>query len=527
MLNSRAIPMKHQTVVGLCVAIFGLLLAWEIGGWIASGNLIQVAYLAVAVAVAVVGLGILRNWRSGVYMFLIWLVFEDLVRKFLGNNMAIFFAKDALALLIYISMYRTIRKHHEKTFRPPFLFAISFFFWLAVLQIFNPYSPSPLYGALGLKIYFFYVPLMFAGYALVRNDQDLRRFLTVILSVAAVVAGLGIIQAVVGPQFLNPATLAPEIRELAALDKVTPITQQTLHLPSSVFVSAGRYGQYLFCSVVLGLGAAGYLLLQGGRGRRFLFTALGVIAVGVLFCGSRGALILSVTSTAVMSLAFLWGASWKNRQVQRILKATRSTVIGMAICLVLAAVIVPKEVGKRWDFYSETLLPSSSAYQLTNRTWDYPIHEFNLAYSGPHWAVGNGTGTASLGMQYVGRLLGQRPPQLGVENGYGSLLAEFGVAGPILWLIWTTALVIGCWRVVLTLRRTRMFPLGFAVLWFVFVLLFPETFGSLNNYQDYVMNATLWLLVGILYRLPEIVATRPMAMPGPASAWGSSWSPSS
>ena len=163
MLNTRAISIKHQTVIGLCVVTFGVLLAWEIGGWIVAGNLIQVGYLAVAAAVAVVSIGILRNWRSGVYMFLIWLVFEDLVRKYLGNNMAIFFAKDVLAALIYISIIRAIRNHHEKAFRPPFLLAISFFFWWAVIQIFNPYSPSPLYGAIGSQNLFFLCTLHICG----------------------------------------------------------------------------------------------------------------------------------------------------------------------------------------------------------------------------------------------------------------------------------------------------------------------------------------------------------------------------
>ena len=233
MLNSRTISIKHQTVVGLCVTVLGVLLAREIGGWIVAGDLTQVGYLAVAAAVVAVSIGILRNWRSGVYMFLIWLVFEDLVRKYLGNNMVIFFAKDVLAALIYISIIRAVGNHQEKAFRPPFLLAISFFFWWAAIQIFNPYSPSPLYGVLGLKIYFFYLPCTFAGYALIRNDQDLRRLLTVILSAATVVAGLGIIQAVVGPQFLNPATLAPEIRELAALDKITPT--HAANVSSAVF----------------------------------------------------------------------------------------------------------------------------------------------------------------------------------------------------------------------------------------------------------------------------------------------------
>jgi len=49
--------------------------------------------------------------------------------------------------------------------------------------------------------------------------------------------------------------------------------------------------------------------------------------------------------------------------------------------------------------------------------------------------------------------------------------------------------------------------------WFAFILLFPETFGSMNNYQDYVENAYLWLLVGILFRLPEMIASGPVPVP--------------
>jgi len=31
--------------------------------------------------------------------------FEDLFRKFLGNNMAVFFAKDVLTIVLYISFF--------------------------------------------------------------------------------------------------------------------------------------------------------------------------------------------------------------------------------------------------------------------------------------------------------------------------------------------------------------------------------------------------------------------------------------
>jgi len=35
--------------------------------------------------------------------FLAWLLFEDFARKFLGNNMVIYFAKDFLAAVVYFS----------------------------------------------------------------------------------------------------------------------------------------------------------------------------------------------------------------------------------------------------------------------------------------------------------------------------------------------------------------------------------------------------------------------------------------
>jgi hypothetical protein len=44
--------------------------------------------------------------------------------------------------------------------------------------VFNPGSTSVIYGFLGLKLYFLYIPLMYLGYALIKSEQDLRHFFT-------------------------------------------------------------------------------------------------------------------------------------------------------------------------------------------------------------------------------------------------------------------------------------------------------------------------------------------------------------
>src|ERR1700733_1361334 len=515
MLSARTSIVREQTLVGLGLLIAGLASAWEMADWIANGKVDQLIYVFLGGVVCVIGSVILQDWRTGFYLFLFWVIFEDLLRKYMGNNMAIYFGKDALVLLIYIWLFLSVRRNRDKFFRPPFAMPLVFFLSFAVMQAFNPYSPSPLYGALGIKVYFLYSGLMFVGYALIRTDDHLRRFLTTSMLLAAAVSILGIIQSIVGPQFLNPSTLAPEIKDLASLQKITPISGEIINLPTAVFVSASRYSSFMLLAIVLGLGATGYLLLHMVRGRWIVWSCLGIVAVGVVFSGSRGSVVLSLASVAVSSVAFIWGAPWRTRQVYRIFKALRRSIIMIGFSIAVAAAIYPIAVGGKWAYYSETLSPGSSSFELGDRTWDYPIYNLELAFAEPHWMTGVGTGTTSLGSQYVAKFLGEKLPGYGVESGFGTIVVEFGIVGLILWLAWTTTLVVTCWRAVLKLRQTRMFPVGFMAFWFAFIVLFPQTFGSINTYQDYVMNAYLWLLVGILFRLPEIVASDRIPAPVP------------
>jgi len=92
-----------------------------------------------------------------------------------------------------------------------------------------------------------------------------------------------------------------------------------------------------------------------------------------------------------------------------------------------------------------------------------------------------------------------------VENGYGNLIIELGILGPILWLIWALSLVFAALKTTLRLKGTWAFPVASSILWYAFLMLFPFTWGSLVAYQNFVCNAYLWLLVGILFRLPELV----------------------
>src|ERR1700730_16649453 len=202
------------------VALFG---AYKTAGYILANDLASLLYMGLIFVIFVFVLALLRNWRNGVYLFLGWLLFEDFARKFLGNNMVIYFAKDFLVLLVYLSFFSAYRRKDPdvQAFRPPFLAALLVFVWYASMQVFNPASTSIVYGLLGMKLYFYYVPLVVVGYAMINSEAELRRFFYINLGLILVIAGLGIAQSIVGPRFLNPQDLADDIRLLSELYRVS------------------------------------------------------------------------------------------------------------------------------------------------------------------------------------------------------------------------------------------------------------------------------------------------------------------
>jgi hypothetical protein len=509
-MNGNSIPaLRGQAVIGLSVFLIGIWLAWQVGGKVATSDWRTIEFGALGLAGFWVAVTILRQWRTGFYMFMVWLLFEDLVRKYLGNNMAIYFGKDILVGLVYISFFAQVRRGREKLFRPPFLLPLLVFLWFGVIQVFNQNSPHILYGLLGFKLYFYYIPLIYIGYALIRTDEDLRKFLVTNLVLAGVISVIAIIQAVLGHSFLNPTTLAPELRELGELDRFSPLSNQMLSLPTAVFVSAGRLALYMVTATILTLGAAGYLLLSTRKANKLVFVVLTLIVGGTLFSGSRGAVAYGCITSLVLAAGFLWGAPWRWRQAHRLIKAIRTTAIATCLGLALIFLLFPSEIAPRIAFYVETLNPSSSAYEVSTRAWDYPIKNLLGAFDNPHWVVGNGIGTASLGIQYVAKILGVRPLDIWVEEGYGVMIIEMGILAPFLWIIWSGALVYTSWNVVRRLRQTRFFPVAFAFFWFTFMLLFPLTYGGISAYENFVCNMYLWIWVGILFRLPEVQKASP------------------
>ena len=501
----------HNSKLNLRAVAFIALAAIACAEIIIEGDLLDLYYFGLVVLGIVGFLAIFKNWRLGLYGFVAWVVVEDLIRKYLGNNMLIYFAKDFIVIALYVSFFFARRSTNTKLYKPPFLITLLVFFWYCVLQTLNPASTSIFYGLMGLKLCFLYAPLLLVGHALVDSEKELRRFFFFNSILILVVAGFGIAQSILGHTFLKPEDLQEDIRGLSTLYRTSPTSGLIAYRPTSFFVSAGRLQNFLVVSWILALGFAGVLLMRKQSGRLIAFTTVGVLAAATLLTASRGVFVWTIASAFVFAPAVIWGASWFGEQRLRVLRAIVRAAIFVTIAVTILVSIFPEEVASRLAIYTETLSPGSSASEFGVRSWNYPLQNFAAAFDYPRWAYGYGTGTASLGGQYVTRIMHAQPMNVGVENGYGQLVIELGIVGLLLWIALAYVVTRSAWQAARNLKGTAWFPIGFAIFWFTFLLVFPMSFYGFIAYQDFIMNSYFWLMLGILFRLSEFPRNLPAA----------------
>src|SRR5580658_1005056 len=351
--------LRRRPLGVFALLVVGAFAAYETAQYVINDDMTGLAYAVLCLLGGAIVVAILNSWRNGVYLFLAWLLFEDFARKFLGNNMAIYFAKDFLVLVVYISFFTAFRRKEVSIFRPPFLMPLLIFIWFGVMQVFNPASTSIWYGLMGFKMFFYYVPLVVIGYALLNSEAELRRFFTVNLVLVLVIVSLGIAQSIIGPSFLNPAVQAEDLRLLSGLYRVSPITGLIAYRPTSVFVSAGRYANFIMVAWILVLGFSGYLLLRHRRGRALAFITIPITAAGAFLTSSRGSFMWGIINAAATSIAFIWGAPWRQGEVRRVFRSVQRVAIGIVLGMVLLFFAYPQALQSRLAIYKETLMPDS------------------------------------------------------------------------------------------------------------------------------------------------------------------------
>jgi hypothetical protein len=442
------------------------------------------AFVAVVLLVAALPI-LLRNWRVGLLVFLAWLVVEDLVRKFAGNDLTVYFVKDAFFLVFLAGFFtdpqvRGSWRAATGSARVPLYVLLG---WALLMSV-PTFTVDWRLALAGLRLDFLYVPLVAAGFLVARDSLKLRRVLLTLAIVGGVSSAVGVIQAFLGPTFLAPTLPTPGL-DLQLIRGLPG--QDSVFRPTGTFVDSGRYDSMAFVALAVSLAALSVL-----RGTARLAAACCLIAstAGIWVSGGR---LYLLGAAALLIIAILAGA--RPAGLGRGTWAVAAPVGLVALALIA---LVPSLYSSRLDWYANTLDPRSPFNEWTFR-WD--------AYSGDitrgvqlGGLIGQGTGDQSLGKQYVlGAAGAPSTASYWVEGGYASVAVEWGLIGLTLWLAWSAGWT---WRLLQLLRGMRDGPFsrgGIVLFGWIALFLFIHFVAGYQVFQNYIGNAYFWLFSGMLF----------------------------
>ena len=480
------------SLIAVTCAVMGALIAGEVAPVTSLG--LPTPVLLTFVVLLPLAPALIRNWRATLLFFFFWLMVEDLFRKLAGNAIATYFVKDMILLFVLAGflMDPAVRGAWTAATGRARIALCVLVTWAVVMSI-----PSGLVDwrlpLLGLRIDFFYLPLVVVGYVIARDRRELARWAVWLAVVTALTSSIGLIQATIGPQFLRPSIATPGLANLDLIRYTVDATE--VFRPTGTFVEPGRFLSMALVGLTISLGAV-FLV----RGRRRVVVALCLLTN------------LAAVWTSGGRTGVLWGgfmvivAAVAPAIAERRPTVSRAIAVAIALAVAIGGLsLAPSLISSRAEFYATTLDPNATTNEWGFRWDNYTRDTFRgIAIGG---LVGTGTGQESLGKQYI--YGGESNSSVGlyqVEAGYGAVAIEWGLVGLALWLWWTVAWLV---RLVSSTRAAlgdRIAAFGVIVTAWFFFLMFIAFFGGIASFQNYISNVFLWFLSGMVFALPVATA---------------------
>ncbi|MBA7537594.1 hypothetical protein ES705_29863 [subsurface metagenome] len=141
---------------------------------------------------------IFLRWQRGIYLLLIYLPFAGAVTLALYPSSLPKLFKDLFFVIpTYIAGYMTYVVMKENTLARVPGIVVTFMISLAIMvfaQMLNPSVANWMVAAIGAKVWLFYLPLFFVGFAMIRDYDDLVKILRVMVTIAWIPCAIGITQ---------------------------------------------------------------------------------------------------------------------------------------------------------------------------------------------------------------------------------------------------------------------------------------------------------------------------------------------
>jgi hypothetical protein len=85
---------------------------------------------------------------------------------------------------------------------------------------------------------------------------------------------------------------------------------------------------------------------------------------------------LGMINALATSVAFLWGAPWRQGEALRVFRGIQRAALGIGLGMVLLFYAYPDALLSRLAIYEETLMPNSAASELTHRGSELDTREW-------------------------------------------------------------------------------------------------------------------------------------------------------
>src|SRR6266508_336413 len=474
---------ERDAFLALCLVVLAPVLGAAVGGgWSTVMVLLTVTAIALAVGIS--------DWRRSVYLLLAYLPFSGIPFVLLYPEARLSaLIKDLLfilpAYLGFVVCSGQWRRTELRDF-PIALFAI--FAVLVVAQVFNPASPSRLVGAIGAKVWLFYIPLCFLGYHLVRDRGDVAKVLGV-MSVAAIVPALvGVIEAV----FIYAGHHDLVYRWYG--DAAASVTQDfaefnlsggaTLRRVPSTFSFVAQYFAF-----TVSMSAVTYAWWRAVLARTRLAPLGAAVWLLLLLAG-----LLSGARAAFLFIPFL-------AALILVLEGPRAR-LGLGRITAPAALLVGVAV---------VILGSSAKAVLTHASetglgeiGDVFVNGFRRGFELTLTGLGTGVNTNAARHAFAQSDQFTAVNGIWYESWYVKVLLELGVVGLVVVALLLGALVVTVFRNHALLKDPGFRAVSASVL---ALLIWNVLFNAKAQYMDMdPMNVHFWLLFGLVLKLPVLDA---------------------
>ncbi|HEY1082260.1 MAG TPA: hypothetical protein VGE29_08360 [Prosthecobacter sp.] len=380
--------------------------------------------------VIIVALGY-SHWRGAVKTAFVILLFEGAIRKWAFPQLQelVYFMKDVILLGPYLKFFLS----PDPEIRAWRLDIPSFMLGILVLLLvpyaLNPNIGSVMLGMYGLKIYIYYVPLVFMMPYLFRTREEMVRQLSLYVLIGIPICLLGLAQWRAGPG--SPLNVYAQLEAMQETGAIGFGFGEKVRITGTFSYITGHTTFVIFFTTLLLM----LLSLQETKWKWVLICVCApLLLANGLMSGSRAFLYVDALVLVGFLLAGISGKIGVTKNFLSIMFA------GIVVCAAGAAYFF-------YDAYSYmSKRTSSSADSLAFRVIEHPLSamEMGLKEAG---AAGYGIGTTHPATEAIRRVMRipapkMRPPVFDMEP--GQVLVEVGPVGFLAWYglrIWLLLLV--------------------------------------------------------------------------------------